>query len=424
MKVQRRYPLHSVFFAYTLVTLLLAVGAFNANNNLLFWLFGLSLGLLMTSGIVSGTMMMALRVERLGIEAEPAGGAVRVRYRVSNTGRWLPIFAVTVHERLEAEPTAVGGDNARAGEAGAGDSRLALVRWAGVDFEPRAYVSHVPARTSVIVEGLALSTGRGRLVSTGWEAVTTFPFGFIKKSLWHAAAASVVVPPRREEVDAGLVEQGGGRSSGGVSDRTMDRDGYELVGVRPYGPGDPPRLVAWRASARLGPGELVVKQTATGSPRRLRVVLTLRRAAREEASELAIARAAALLRLAHERRMVTGLSVWTDFGYGLDVAPGAAAGGAWALINELALLKLPAGSVGGADAGTGGAGASSEGASSEGASGEGASGVRFFGAGHRGSAGDVVLRVEADGAVGASDRGADRAAGRAEGRGAGRRAAP
>lgn len=339
VKVQRRYPLHWVFFAYTLVTLLLAVGAFNANNNLLFWLFGLSLGLLITSGFLSGTMMMALRVQRLGVLATAQGEALVVRYRVTNASRWMPIFAVVISEHLVDEP---GAEVNGPAPGGALANPTAGAQQGRVDRAPVAHLAHLPPRASMIVEGLAQCVARGRVSSAGYEALTTFPFGLIKKSLWHGAPTRVVIPPRRERVDEQLLDGRAGRAMGGPSERTVTRAGDELVGLRPYAQGDAQRLVAWRASSRQPTGELVVKQTATGSPRRVRVALTLRAAAGAGASETAIARAAALVRIAHERRMLVGLSVWTDFGYILDAPPGSVPGGATALINELGLLRLPA----------------------------------------------------------------------------------
>ncbi|MFT3685137.1 MAG: hypothetical protein QM783_09470 [Phycisphaerales bacterium] len=198
-KIKRRYPLHAVFLIYCLVSLLVAVGAFNANNNLLFWLFGLSMGMLLVSGLVSGTMMMSLRVERLPIEQPRVGQALRVRYRITNRSRWLPVIGLTISERVEASA-------AREGEQAA-----------ALAAPPAGAVAHVPAKSSAIIETVAMPTGRGRLRLTGYEVMTTFPFGIIRKSLWHESSASVIIHPADAPVPDSLIDPASGLLGSGAA---------------------------------------------------------------------------------------------------------------------------------------------------------------------------------------------------------------
>ena len=65
-KVRRRYRLRFPAYIYMLVTVFIAVGAFNSQNNLLFWAFGLSLAAMVVSGILSVPRARKM----LGIPAE------------------------------------------------------------------------------------------------------------------------------------------------------------------------------------------------------------------------------------------------------------------------------------------------------------------------------------------------------------------
>ena len=99
MIIKRRYHLHPPGVVYCVITILLGLGALNSQNNLLFGAFGLALGGLLISGIVSGAMLMGLRVRRLGIEPAPVGERIIIRYEVTNRTRFYPVFAVRIGER-------------------------------------------------------------------------------------------------------------------------------------------------------------------------------------------------------------------------------------------------------------------------------------------------------------------------------------
>lgn len=331
-KVKRRYPLHAVFLIYCLVSLLVAVGAFNANNNLLFWLFGLSMGMLLVSGVISGTMMMALRIERLPIEQPVVGRPLRIRYTITNRSRWLPAIGLAISERVATSENRAHQQNA------------------ALAASPAGAVPHVPARTSIIVETLAMPTARGKLHLSGFEVLTTFPFGIIRKSLWHEAPASLIVHPAESRLPEGLLDNERGNSGAGPAATRPGRLGDEPVGVREYRPGDAPKLVSWRASARRPNGDILVRQNAEGSPRRVWVLLRLSRACTAYQTESALSAAASVIRAASHAGpgLRVGLSLRTDweegFGsgtsVGFDVQP-RAGGASGVLLNDLSLLIVP-----------------------------------------------------------------------------------
>src|ERR1041385_4840021 len=57
----RRYHFHGPGLVYILVTLFIAMGAINSQNNLLFAALGLAIGGLLISGIISGGALLGVR---------------------------------------------------------------------------------------------------------------------------------------------------------------------------------------------------------------------------------------------------------------------------------------------------------------------------------------------------------------------------
>lgn len=317
-----QYHLHGTLVAYILVTLLIAAGAFNSNNNLLFFLFGLAISLLLLGGLHSGFVLMRLRAERLSIVAESrlseaaAGGIIRVRYRLAHTGRRMTAFALKL---VEESP---GGS-------------------ASIDGPLMSFAVHVKPGGEVEVMGEARCTRRGELLLTGVRVFSEFPFGLVRKSVWFAQPGRVVVPPAEVEVPP-LAERLLGRR-GPASEETPEPkpefQGEEFFALREYEEGDPQRLIAWRASARRDPQSqgLLVKQHAGLPPPSPRVVVSLEatKAADEPAYERAISEAASIIRLAERRGSAVGLEV---IGLGHSLAPERGRRHADALIEDLALL--------------------------------------------------------------------------------------
>ena len=75
-----------------------------------------------------------------------------------------------------------------------------------------------------------------------------FPFGFLQKTVGSDSETSVLVWPARIDYTF-QASPGGRRIATGVSRRHAGL-GNDLLNIRPYVPGDPPRLVHWKATAR------------------------------------------------------------------------------------------------------------------------------------------------------------------------------
>ncbi len=278
--VGRRYHFHSGGIAYAATTIVLVIGAVNSQNNLLFWLFGLGVAGLVISGVLSGASLMGLRIERESAAPASVGGEVVVRYRVMNTSRVYPAYAITIEEL----------------EEGAG--------WMGVLSRPVAFVGYIPARGEVVVEARARAVKRGMAVFRRARAWTTFPFGLTRKSVTFEQHGRVLVRPWLAPVRTGVVKGISGRGEGGRTLR-RSRAGDEFHSLREFAQGDSLRSVAWRSTARLG--RAVVREMASRPSRRVWVVLCSDLV--DASAEQVVSVGAALVAQAHTMGLEPGLAL-------------------------------------------------------------------------------------------------------------------
>jgi len=280
----RRTHLLAPLFIFTFIAVLVAVGAFTSQNNLLFWLFGLSLGIILVSGLIGGNMLMAVRATREVVADVAVPGQFVVRYRLTNTSRVWPLFALTVQEIV------VDDDGFERQQTGAPASGLAHPpargRLRGV---PTGFVAYVPTRSTVEVFATAMCERRGVVAVSGFRISSAFPFGIISKSLVFGQSGGGTIMARALAPGVALL---GKAAAAGLADQSMARSGqgHELFGVREYRHGDMPRLVAWRATARTG--ELRVRQMAAEMPLRLVLSVCIGRGASEADVERAVSLAA------------------------------------------------------------------------------------------------------------------------------------
>lgn len=321
---------------YVGVTLLVALGAFNSQNNLLFWAFGFALAVLTVSGIVSGSMLMGVSVERIGVAQARVGERLVVRYRVHNRNRVFPVFALSIEE-------------AGVGVAPRAGWLMRKLRPGRVLVDPatgpaRAFVGHLGAGQTLVVEAPVDALRRGPVKLATVVAHSAFPFGLMRKVLRFSQPGAAIVLPRSirpAEGDLGVansLERAASVSAGRGS-------GDEFHALREYRPGDPVRDIAWRASARRG--GLLVRQTSSSLPVRLWIVPVVRgRVGSTVDDESAISLAAGLAEAAESRGLEYGLIVPLT---GTMTPMRRGAGQLSRVLVDLALLEL------GPDDGRGGA---------------------------------------------------------------------
>jgi uncharacterized protein (DUF58 family) len=246
---------------YLLVSVVILASAIYTQANLLFWGFGLMVGGMVVSLGWAAVTLRGLRLTRLVPSHAAAGETMALRYRLDHRG-WVPAFGVVVRENW--------------GPGTRGWMRVgpAAGHHAMLGGPPHAWVLHLGPRRPVQAQAPCTPRRRGRLSFERAEVSTSFPFSLIHKTLVFEQPQEVMVFPRLHRVRRRLLSnlapiEGDGR-------RTLERAGgsEEFFGLRDYRPGDSPRMIDWKRTARTG--ELVAREMTLPSPPKLMILLDLR----------------------------------------------------------------------------------------------------------------------------------------------------
>lgn len=257
-----RYSLGHGGMVYVVTTGLIVGAAIYTQANLLFWGFGLMIGGLIVSLLLTAQTMRKIDVQRL----LPAHGVVReqlaVRYHVTNRS-WLPVFSMTISENW---------GRGHRGWKKTGPVAQSPYRLRG---RPYGWVMHIGPQQSIQAEAPCWPARRGPLRFERIVVASSFPFGMIRKSVEFDQPSELVVYPRlfrmTRRVIASLSEiDASGR-------KHVERAGgmEEFFGLREYRMGDSLKLVDWKRTARTG--EMVAREMTQPTPPRMMVLLDLTR---------------------------------------------------------------------------------------------------------------------------------------------------
>ena len=227
-------------FIYVGVTVFLAIGAINSQNNLLFWLFGVSIATLIVSGIFSGNALMKTRLRARALPEVVAGQPLHLHYAITNRSRFFPLFAALVSEVPQGRK-----------------------HWG--ELQPASLVHIGPGQSGSVV-GTFTPSRRGRLTLRKIRLTTRFPFGLLQKALVFDQPRTLLVLPHTLRLKPGLLRQH--QAHGEQIRRRSSRAGKsnEFWGLREYKPGDSRRRISWKLSARRN-GLVVIEHAQTSSAR-------------------------------------------------------------------------------------------------------------------------------------------------------------
>lgn len=206
------------------------------------WLFVIAAGVL---GLAVGSIFIrhnlrGATVERTAPRRIRVGDQVRVGLVVRNTGKKsLPLLRLVDHHAA-FEASAVLVERLRPDES-----------------------AHVELVKHAVRRG-AFSGGEAVLVSGA-------PFGFLRSTRRLDVPTEVVVVPRWVELRSFPILEPSSYLSDALHERARTGAGEEFLGVREYRPGDPPRFVHWRSTARAG--HLVVREFEEAVASRVSLVL-------------------------------------------------------------------------------------------------------------------------------------------------------
>ena len=222
-------------------TLVLGFAAVNGGINLLFLMFGMLLCLLVANGVLSEASMRRLDVHRHLPASIHAGSPFLVGISVRNLKAKIATFS------LEVEDLASDGKPI--------DRRCFFLKIPAGRLQETSYRRTLPRRGFHRLAGLRLST--------------RFPFGLLRRSIDVEAPAELLaypalIPISDPALASGLAQVGEKQSP------ARARSG-DFHGLRELRPGDDPRDIHWRTSARRG--RSFVREFEEESGRNIVVVL-------------------------------------------------------------------------------------------------------------------------------------------------------
>jgi uncharacterized protein (DUF58 family) len=214
----RRISFTSGGVAFTIGTFAVGFAAMNTGNNLLYLLWGSMLGFLMVSFWLSEQAIRDVRIERRFARAVTVGHDFRLGYEVTNRKSRLPSLALEIIE---------GG------------------------LPGRAFVAHVPPRGTVAARSVNSFVRRGIYPLDIVTLSTAFPFGLFRKEKDIRMPGEVIVWPRSDRRVREPRVGGGRMRRAGLSARGTAGSRGEYRSLRGYRPGDDPKDIHWRSTARL-----------------------------------------------------------------------------------------------------------------------------------------------------------------------------
>lgn len=220
-------------------TLVVGLAATNTGNNLLYLILAMMLSFTVISGVLSEQALRRVRLQRGMPDRIFAGTPAPFGVRLTNGKRRLPSYALYV-----AEPDPGG--------------RTTPVRF---------FLKVGPQAREGWTYSLVFPR-RGRQPLPGLRLFTRFPFGLFTKSSRPIQSRTVLVYPAvrplaRHEVPAAL-------ESGWREQHRRGR-GAGLYNLRQYRPGDDPRLLHWKTSARTG--DLILREREAEERPQVRMIL-------------------------------------------------------------------------------------------------------------------------------------------------------
>ena len=153
---------------YVAMLLFMGVAAVNSQANLLFGVFGLMVGVLLISSVISRLVMSRIGVRRVLPEHASVGLPTTIVYEFENRKRFWPSLSLRLSEVDGAE---------------------AFVR------QPQAYMLHAAAKMTASVPVEVTPRRRGLHTLDEFQISTSFPFGFIKRAIGRREKDTLLVFP-------------------------------------------------------------------------------------------------------------------------------------------------------------------------------------------------------------------------------------
>ena len=234
------------------MSIFVLLGAILRDVNLLIILAGTLLATLLIQWRICAKTLVGLSTYRRLPRSMHARKAFEIELVISNPKRWLGAWLVLAQDRMQHVVS---------------DQSIEQVsQGIGLLYPSITPISTRTQRYRCLVQHC------GKYQFLGTELTTRFPFGLLRGILSHKGGDNFIVQPAIGKLLPAWIEVFGVRTAGTKQkqSRSMSDEG-EFFGLRAYRPGDSPRWIHWRSSARRD--ELMVKQFQQADSREFVVLL-------------------------------------------------------------------------------------------------------------------------------------------------------
>lgn len=225
-KQRRPFKLTRAGWVFILYTIGVGAGAINTGNNLLYLVFGLFLGLLLASGVLSDLSLWGVRIEPAFPEFSTAKEVSCLPLQLTNAKKYFSSFSVVAEL----------------------DGTLA-----NQTIQLKVHIPLISAKETLSQAMMVTFPRRGVFDPTNVRLSTHYPFGLLKKwwrlNMERAPFSPVYVVPAPRAIDFDSLE----RRFGGVEVERVSSlrgDGGTFHNLREYQYADHPRTIDWKASAK------------------------------------------------------------------------------------------------------------------------------------------------------------------------------
>jgi uncharacterized protein (DUF58 family) len=228
---QRLRPTHEGRRYFGIWAALLLIGLYQQSNMVLL-IAGFAAGPIVASVLVSAAMLRGLRLGRRTPGYVFAGEPLVLDYTLDNPRRFSAALALNIEDEFDPLDRTTPG---------------------AIRLAPRVTFPRVPGRCRDRIRWQVPSPARGRYRFDTLDLVTRAPFGLLERRMTVPLAGEFVVYPRVGHLTRRwhrLRREATETKRGRRHDRTAQQQEYH--GLRDYRPGDSPRWIHWRTTARIG----------------------------------------------------------------------------------------------------------------------------------------------------------------------------